>query len=1095
MQTAIPKGGRVVTLTSSNSKDLLLSNSATAVGTGSITLSMEAATSSGPTFYAQALVSSGTATITESIPGYNNTVITVNFTPSGFIVQGGTATTTFSAASPVLVTFAQLAPTTREFMGEIELRPGATAISVPLKNSNAAAGTLASSSIAFKSGDSQHQTTFQPKGTGISVISFASTLTGYSPPANLNTTTFTVTAPNSEMALCNSAFETVGAVNMGFNSLCSGSPELAVAAPKGGSVVTLTSSNPSALLISKSPTTVGTASITLNIPAGSTTGPQFYAQALVSTGTATITESIPDYNPTVTTVTFTPSGFILQGGTDTTTFSAPSAVLVTFAQLDPKTLAFTGELTLRPGLAAIAVGLKDSNAAVGTLGSTSIAFNSGDSQHQTTFHPTGTAAGTAIIGFTATLPHYSASSNLNTTTFTVTAPNSEMALCSSAFVGSGTVAMGFNGVCSGEPELQTAAPTGGRTVTLTSSDPTKLLLSKSATTVGSSSITLNIAAASSSGPQFFAQALVNKGSATITETIPGYNPTTVTVDFTPSGFILQGGTSTTSFSGPSPVFVTFAQLDPTTLDFTGEITLRPGLTPITAKLADSSSATVGSLVSSTLVFNSGDSQHQVNFQPAGAGTAVISFSSITPSTGYSTSSNLNTTTFTVTAPNSELALCNSAFVGTGTVAMGFNSVCTGTPEVQAAIPAGGRTVTLTSSNPAELKLSTSATAVGTTSITLSMTAGSSSGPQFFAQALVASGTATITESIPGYNHTVITVSFTPSGFILQGGTATTTLSAASPVFVTFAQLSPSTLQFEGQLTLRPGLTAITVPLSNSSTAGTLASSSIVFNSGDSQHQTTFKPAGVGTSIIGFVKQPTGYTGSSNLNTTTFTVALPSTSIQPVTVGNFLQNTTFADLAQPAPTGGRKVTITSPSPKTIVLSLSNTTMGTASISFNLTAGQSSTPTFFVQSVAAGQGTVTLGITASGYAAGTGTVTIFPSGFALQGSNFTTTIGDNPTTLTIVPAALDPMFLNVFQVQQLIPNPPTPTATLTLTVETGTTVGTFSVNPVTFKGADNPNFLTSSFVPKGVGTALIKITSPKTLGYSNASTEITATVVSP
>jgi hypothetical protein len=88
----------------------------------------------------------------------------------------------------------------------------------------------------------------------------------------------------------------------------------------------------------------------------------------------------------------------------------------------------------------------------------------------------------------------------------------------------------------------------------------------------------------------------------------------------------------------------------------------------------------------------------------------------------------------------------------------------------------------------------------------------------------------------------------------------------------------------------------------------------------------------------------------------------------------------------------------------------------------------------------------------------------------------------------------VFLNI-EVQRFIPNPPTPTAMLILTVETDTTLGTFSMNPVTFKRADNPNFLTCSFVPKGVGTALIKITFPKTLGYSNASTEITATVVSP
>jgi hypothetical protein len=64
-------------------------------------------------------------------------------------------------------------------------------------------------------------------------------------------------------------------------------------------------------------------------------------------------------------------------------------------------------------------------------------------------------------------------------------------------------------------------------------------------------------------------------------------------------------------------------------------------------------------------------------------------------------------------------------------------------------------------------------------------------------------------------------------------------------------------------------------------------------------------------------------------------------------------------------------------------------------------------------------------------------------------------------------------------------------LVLTVQSGTPpVGMFSLNSVTFKGDDNPNFLTSSFVPESVGTALITITSPA--GFSNASTEITATV---
>jgi hypothetical protein len=69
-----------------------------------------------------------------------------------------------------------------------------------------------------------------------------------------------------------------------------------------------------------------------------------------------------------------------------------------------------------------------------------------------------------------------------------------------------------------------------------------------------------------------------------------------------------------------------------------------------------------------------------------------------------------------------------------------------------------------------------------------------------------------------------------------------------------------------------------------------------------------------------------------------------------------------------------------------------------------------------------------------------ITVYPSGFALQGGNFTTHVSDNPTTLTIVPAALDPMFLNIYAVQELIPNLLLAAAgTLQLKVESGTGVG--------------------------------------------------------
>jgi trimeric autotransporter adhesin len=1109
LATAAPLGGRKVTLTS-NSANLLLSTSATAVGSASITLTVAAGSTSANQFYVQALASTGSATITETAPGYNSTTATVNFVPSGFILQGGTTTTTFSAASPVYVYFAQLNPTTLAYSGQtLILRPGASTATIVLTiaDTPAGVGTLGSNSLVFKPGDTSHQTTFQPATQppvpGSAVIGFSSTLAGYATPSNDATTTFTVTQPNSSLILCNIYSITgTGSGSIGYNSACASSISLAIAAPSGGVTVTLTS-NSANLLLSYTATTVGSASITLNVPAGSTTAPQFYAQALASTGSATITETVSEYNSTTATINFVPSGFILQGGTSTTTFSGTSPVYVYFAQLTPGTLAYSGQtLILRPGASTATVGLTntDTPAGVGTLGASSVAFKPGDTSHQTTFQPV--SAGSAVIGFSSTLAGYATPSNDTTTTFTVTAPNTSLILCNIySITGTGTGSIAYNSACANSISLAVGAPTGGRTVTLTSSDTTKLLLSNTATAVGSGSITLTVAAGSTSAPQFYAQALVSTGTATITESVSGYNPTAATVNFVPSGFILQGGTTTTTFSGTSPVYVYFAQLNPTTLSYAGQtLTLRPGAAAATIGLTNTDTpAGVGTLGSSSLVFNPGDTSHQTTFQPAVAGTAVIGFSATLA--GYSKPSNDNTTTFTVTAPNSSLILCNIySITGTGTGSIAYNSACASSISLAVAAPTGGRTVTLTS-NSANLLLSNTATAVGSATISLSVAAGSTTGSQFYVQALASTGSATITETVPGYNSTVATVDFVPSGFILQGGTPTTTYSAASPVYVYFAQLDPSTLAYNGQtLTLRPGAPAATVGLTNSDTpagVGTLASNSLVFNPGDTSHQTTFTPAVVGSAVIGFSSTLAGYSTPSTNATTTFTVTTPTTSVLAVTVGNYMETTTSGTLQVGAPSGGVKVTITAPSSGTMLLSTSASVKGTTSISFTLAAGSSSTPTFYVQSQGGGAGTVNLTISAPGYANGTGVVTVYPSGFALQGSNFTTTLTNNPTTLTIVPAALDPMFLNIYQVQELVPNvttllaPVTPTGTLMLTVQSGTApVGMFSLNSVTFQGDDNPNFLTSSFVPESVGTALITITSPAP--FSSASTEITATV---
>src|SRR5262249_51528432 len=90
--------------------------------------------------------------------------------------------------------------------------------------------------------------------------------------------------------------------------------------------------------------------------------------------------------------------------------------------------------------------------------------------------------------------------------------------------------------------LDAPAPTGGLNVVITSTDSKRVLLSNSATALGSGQITVPFSAGSF-GPasQFFIQALDGAGTVDLTASAPGFATRTATVTLTPSGFLLNPG--------------------------------------------------------------------------------------------------------------------------------------------------------------------------------------------------------------------------------------------------------------------------------------------------------------------------------------------------------------------------------------------------------------------------------------------------------------------------------------------------------------------------------------------------------------------------
>jgi hypothetical protein len=193
------------------------------------------------------------------------------------------------------------------------------------------------------------------------------------------------------------------------------------------------------------------------------------------------------------------------------------------------------------------------------------------------------------------------------------------------------------------------APAGNLQLTITSADPSRVLLSTNAATVGSASITLQVNAGSRNIPTFYIQALAGSGTVQIIASAPGYATDTSTITLKPSGFYIPRGDFTTNtFAANSDLYIQVACLDSNlnVVTYQYQEAVRGGLTvnvPVT-----SSNTTVGTITTSPVVFTGGAGYATTQFDPQTAGTTVIS---VEPPTGFNTPSNQRQITATVTAPN------------------------------------------------------------------------------------------------------------------------------------------------------------------------------------------------------------------------------------------------------------------------------------------------------------------------------------------------------------------------------------------------------------------------------------------------------------
>lgn len=407
--------------------------------------------------------------------------------------------------------------------------------------------------------------------------------------------------------------------------------------PREGLPITLTSDNPKLVLLSAVPHQAGSASIVLKVQPGSDEN-LFYVQALGKSGTTTYTATAPGFSPATGKVTLGPSGIVISGPFGvgkpyfvTTPRGDKPTVNVHPALLD-SSLKYVATQALAGG-SSIKVNITSSNAATGKILNPELSISGGTRGSTTLFQP-GTSGETSLAvsapaGFSTPAQFNAIIAKVLELTFVMD-----------------DIVIGKNLQSGANAGLVEPVGPGGLVITLTSNDPSQLLLSASSTEKGSNSLVIKLRAGESSA-SYYLQALGGSGKVTYTATAPGYRSRTAAVTLTPAGVILAGPASVMR-SGANPGFFTSlgskektsiliytAYLDPVT-HRSADITVQSLRAGIDLKIdLESSDPAVGK-IDSPVVIKGGSDNVKTQFTPLKAGMTTLSV--VTPA-GYTASSN------------------------------------------------------------------------------------------------------------------------------------------------------------------------------------------------------------------------------------------------------------------------------------------------------------------------------------------------------------------------------------------------------------------------------------------------------------------------
>ena len=552
-------------------------------------------------------------------------------------------------------------------------------------------------------------------------------------------------------------------------------------APSSDIFVNVTSSDPTKLLVASGATDLGTQQVSVQVKAG-VSGGGVWLQSLASSGTVTVTLSAAGYTSGTATITLTPSGILLSGPFgSTTSINTNVGASATTLTLTPSRLDSSNNLAdqqrIRGGI-SVSVNISNSTPSVGSV---TWVDSSNVTQPLPVILAGGSSSGSALF-----TPLATGSTTLIATPpagfSTPTSGATVAATVSSAVINCGAVSVGTNLQTSVSCSMVGGTPAVGRSVVITSDDPSRVLLAPIAsngicTAVGASSITLTTVGVGISQtptlPDFcvYGQSVTGAATVTVNGSSMGYASSKGNVTVATSGFVIHTGLSDigassfyTLFTGNNPVTV---YVQPARLNAAPPVVqaLAGGLSSASVTVT-SATPSVGSITMSPVVITAGTDTATTQFQPLASGSTVISLGTPASPAGFSTPADAYRTV-TANVPQQVTQVNAPAFIGQ-------NLQTTGTAYLSPT-PVSSTDVTITSLDPSQLLVSASPTVAGAASTIITLPAGSSGTVTYYLQALGGP----IPQSLTLHNNTPAAGSISWDAFTLKYQGSTYSIAAGS----------------------------------------------------------------------------------------------------------------------------------------------------------------------------------------------------------------------------------------------------------------------------------------------------------------------------